>query len=142
MRSKSDIVRSWYVDIWMNKQWDDISKFYHPAPNADCLLPSGSNDPFDLKELIIVLDSLICDKTISVLKSVEQGDWVSSMVEMRGFKTGTTNAVCLRWMTLLRIDGDYIVEAYPTINFIDLFQQLGQLPDSTTELLLSGTRLG
>jgi hypothetical protein len=39
------------------------------------------------------------------------------------------------------VEGNNIVESYPSVNFLSFFEQLGQLPENAFELLLGGTSL-
>ncbi len=70
-----------------------------------------------------------------------KGEWVSALVEMYGFKAGTDKPINMRWLTMVRLDKEIIVESYPAVDFVSLFEQLGQLPPNSFELLLSGTVL-
>ncbi|MFK7868848.1 MAG: ester cyclase [Roseobacter sp.] len=139
MRTKAETIQKWYEDIWINGNLDRIDQIYRPAPEADSLIPGGLIDVVEARELVTVFNNLITDQKIRIVHCVENGDWASALIEMYGFKAGTDTPVNMRWLTMVRITNDVIVESYPSVDFLSLFEQLGQLPKDSFELLLSGT---
>jgi hypothetical protein len=55
---------------------------------------------------------------------------------MTGFRAGTGKPVQVRWPTMYRVEDGCIVESYPQINLLPLFEQPGQLPPHSLELML------
>lgn len=141
MSLNSDIVLRWYEDVWHQGKLHLIDKLYRPAPSTECLVQEGPVPANETREFIALVEELIDDKTVRVLHIVENGDWVSAMVQLDGVKSGTAEPVHLRWLSMLRIEKGCIVESYPSANFMSLFEQMGQLPENTFELLLGGTVL-
>ena len=141
MASKADIILRWYKDIWIDGDWEKIDYLYQPAADTDCLIPGGTAPQAETRELVAVLNNLISDQRVRVIHTVEDGNWISALVEMYGFKAGTEIPVYMRWTTMVRVEGSCIVESYPSVNFVSFFEQLGQLPENAFELLLSGTVL-
>ncbi len=141
MQSKADIIHKWYEDVWIGGDLDKVEQMYQPAPDDESLIPGATISVEETREMIVVLANLITDIRVRIIHTVEKGEWVSALVEIYGFKLGTETPVYMRWLTMVRIDGDRIVESYPSVNFLSFFEQLGQLPDDAFELLLSGTVL-
>lgn len=141
MLTKTDIILRWYRDVWINGKVDEIDHIYRPMPDEECLIQSATASVAETKELISIFNNLVCEQKIKVIHTVEQGDWVSAMVEVTGLKIGTDIPFDMRWITMARVDGDFIVEIYPSVNFLTLFEQLKQLPENSFELLLGGTVL-
>ena len=88
-----------------------------------------------------MLGGLLSNQRISVIHTIEAGDWVSAIILMDGQRTDTGTPVQMRWITYVRVAEGRIVESYPSVNFLSFFEQLGQLPENTFELLLGGTVL-
>ncbi len=141
MRSNKDIILKWHEEILVSGDLSDIESLYKPAADADCLMPEGTRPVKEVHELIYVLRSQLSDLQVRVIHTVGNGDWITAFVDMHGFKLGTDEPVYLRWLTLMRVTDQHIVESYPSIDFISFFEQLGHLPDNAFELLLSGTDL-
>lgn len=141
MQTKADIIHRWYKDVWENGEWDKIERYYTPASDNACLIPGGTISLDEVRELIQVLNDLVSNQHIDIVHSIENGDWVSALVQLDGVRAGTKEPVTMRWQTLVRIADQRIVESYPTVNFLNFFEQLKQLPENSFELLLSGTVL-
>lgn len=141
MVAKADILYRWYNEVWIAGHHDRIEQIYQPEIADKCLLPGETADIDDVRELVTVLGDRITDQTVRIVKTIETGDWVAALVEMHGKCTDTHKPVFMRWMTMVRIKDDLIVESYPCINFLRFFEQLGQLPNDSFELLLGRTVL-
>ncbi|MEE4187889.1 MAG: ester cyclase [Roseobacter sp.] len=141
MANKTDVIRRWYQEIWINGHWDRIDEIYQPAPDNECLIPGATPAPEEAREIVTALTNLVTNHKLSVLHTVEQGDWVSALVELNGLKAATAQPVMVRWLTMSRVTDDLIVESYPQVNLIPFFEQLGQLPPHSFELMLAGQKL-
>lgn len=141
MSSSTDVIHRWYHEIWINGHWDRLDDIYCPAPDADCLIPGATADRTEARETVMALTSLVTDQKLRILHIVEDGDWVSAMVELTGRKAGTEIPVQLQWITLSRVCDGRIVESYPQVNLLAFFEQLGQLPPHSFELMLAGAAL-
>ncbi len=139
MLSKPEIIQRWYEEIWVKGNWGMIDQIYRPAPESESLIPGGLIDTLEARELVTIFNNLITDQKIRIVHCVADGEWVSALVEMYGFKAGTDKPINMRWLTMVRLDKEIIVESYPAVDFVSLFEQLGQLPPNSFELLLSGT---
>jgi len=141
MGRASDIILQWYEEIWTNGHVDQVNSIYAPAPPDECVVPQDNTTSEEAVEIISALTNLITQPTVKVLHIVETEPWVCALVELRGFKAGTEKPVELRWINMARIADNRIVESYRIPNLLAFFEQLGQLPDHSFELLLSGTKL-
>lgn len=141
MGRASDIILQWYEQIWTNGRFELIETLYAPAPPDECLIPNATATRQEAVEIIAALTNLVAQPSVRVLHIMEVNDWVSVLVELNGFKAGAKTPVHLRWINMARIKNDRIVESYPSADLLPFFEQLGQLPNHSFELLLSGTKL-
>lgn len=141
MTGKVEIVRQWYQDVWIDRKWDRMDELYRPANEEDCLSSGASTSASETREMVISFANLVTDQRIRIIHSIEKGEWVSALVEMYGFNAVTDEPIYMRWTSMVRIQDGRIVETYPSINFLSFFEQLGQLPKDSFELLLGGTIL-
>jgi HAMP domain-containing protein len=141
MLSKADVIQRWFEEVWINGRLDLIEELYDPAAAGEYLIPAGPRQKQEIGELINVLNSFVSDLRVQVIHSVEQADWISAMIKAHGLKADTDTPVHVRWLTLVRIEGETIVESYPSMDYMSFFEQMGQLPENVFELLLSGTVL-
>ncbi len=141
MTSKKEIIYRWYNEVWINGRWELIDEVYDPTNSATCIIPGATAASHEAREIVTALTNLIWNPKLSILHTIEDGDWVTAFVEMTGIKAGTDRQVDLRWLTMSRIENNKIVESYPHVNLLSFFEQLGQLPQHSFELLLAGTKL-
>lgn len=141
MAGNKEIIHRWYQEIWIDGHLDRIGSLYCPAPDGKCVIPRGTADPVEVRETVSALTNLVSNKTVKVIHLVEDRDWVTALVELHGTKAGTDKPVVLRWLAMMRIKDNQIVESYPCMNFLTFFEELEQLPTHSFELLLGGTNL-
>lgn len=144
--SKADILKQWYVDVWENGDLDVIEDYFlelsHTSTDGeDHLAPGFGVDAKELREWLSILHSFVTDIKVDVLQTIEQGDWISAVLRITCRQRETTNKIEVIQQITLRFEGDKKAESYPSFDFIRFFEQLGQLPEDTHALLLSGTVL-
>lgn len=141
MTRKADILRQWYREIWEDGTFEAIEEYFVPAPHSQHLVPNFGIEPSEIREWMLVLRKFVTDIRVDVLHTIEEGDWISAMLEISCVDLQTDRPVTVHQQIMIRFDGDKKAESYPAFDFIDFFEQLGQLPENTHALLLGGTRL-
>ena len=141
MKQKLDIVNRWFREVWIEGNLDTIEEIYNPASADECLHADGTPATGEVFELTQVLRTLVTNKTVRIIKAIEDGPWIALMLEMEGADSASRRSVKMRWQTFMRIENGQIIENHPSVNFIALFEQLGQLPPNSFELMLAGTEL-
>ena len=131
MSDKADVIRKWYEDVWIAGDIDRIADIYQPADDKDCLIEGSTEGPEGSRFRIVVVQP----------SPPGTDPHVSAIILMDGQRTDTGAPVQMRWITYVRVADGRIVESYPSVNFLSFFEQLGQLPENTFELLLGGTVL-
>lgn len=141
MDKKIDIVNRWFREVWIEGNLATIEKIYEPAPAHECLHEDGTPATGEVLELTQVLRTLVVNKTVRIVKAIEDGPWIALSLEMEGADSASGKPIKMRWQTFMRIENGKIIENHPSVNFINLFEQLGQLPPNSFELMLAGTEL-
>ena len=141
MSTRTDLANRYFQEIWVQGNLNTLDQIYSPAPAKDCLLPDAVRSTHEIVELSQMLRQLVQNKTIRVIKSLEDGSWVTLLLEMDGADAATGQPVKMNWQSTMRIENDQILEHYSSVNFMALFEQLGQLPANCFELMLAGTAL-
>jgi hypothetical protein len=141
MRSAAEIIKKWYEDAWVKGNWDTPDSLYRPVSQDTCLVPDALLPLEEARELSSIMNTLVKSQKINVIHTVQEGPWISAIVEMHAENAATDEPVHMRWTAFLRIEDDRVVETYPAFDFLKYFEQLGLLPQNSFELLLSGTAL-
>ncbi|WP_298835732.1 nuclear transport factor 2 family protein [uncultured Roseobacter sp.] len=146
MTPNLSILRDWYTRVWENSDLDAMDELLlqnteNSHAGGYSLIPNLVSEPNELREWITVFNSLVEDIRVTFVRTTEQGDWISVMMEIHCRQIGTDKTICVNQQVTARIAGDRIAESYPAFDFIRFFEQLGQLPADCHALLLTGTRL-
>ena len=141
MSTKKEVVNRWFQKVWVEGDLAAIDEIYTPGDAKNSLRNEGIPTTNEVLELAIVLRRLINNNHVRILKSLEVGNWIALAMEMEGSDAATGNPIKMQWQTMMRIENGCIIENHPSVNFMSLFEQLGQLPESCFELMLAGTTL-
>lgn len=144
--ARAAILKQWYVDVWERGNLDVIEDYFLEVAHNEHsdhqhLVPNFGVDTKELREWLTILHSFVTDIKVNMLQTIEQGDWLSAMLEITCRQRDTQNNIRVIQQITLRFVGDKKAESYPAFDFIRFFEQLGQLPEETHALLLSGTVL-
>lgn len=141
MTHKADILRKWYREIWEDGNFEAIERYFVAAPHNQYIAPNFGIEPGEIREWMLVLRKFVTDIRVDVIQTIEEGDWISAMLEINCIDLRTNQPVQVYQQIMLRFEGDKKAESYPAFDFIRFFEQLGQLPENTHALLLGGTTL-
>ena len=139
--TKADILREWYTAVWEEGRLDVIEDYFVDAPHNRHIAQGFGIEPSEIREWVSVLRSFVTDIRVDILHSIEEGDWLSAMLEINCRNSATQKPIRVYQQIMLRFDGDRKAESYPAFDFIRFFEQLGQLPENTHALLLGGNVL-
>ena len=145
-RTKTDILRRWYKEVWEDGRLEVIDGYFLDAADnthnaGEHLVPNFGVDPNELREWLTIVHSFVTDIRVEILHSIEEGDWMSAMLEITCRPHDRREPIRVIQQIMLRFEGTKKAESYPAFDFIRFFEQLGQLPEHTHALLLSGTKL-
>ena len=116
-----------------------IPDFMQPDALANGIIPGMQVTPKEFSVLVDTICKLITDMTITIPITMDQGDWLAAVVDIKAREVHTGSPVHSTGHVMARFQGDKLVEVYNSFDFLDFFEQLGQLPENTLALLLSGT---
>ncbi|WP_299671585.1 ester cyclase [uncultured Roseobacter sp.] len=139
--TKTDILREWYTAVWEEGRLEVIEDYFLDTTHTQHIAQGFGIEPSEIREWVSVLRSFVTDIHVTILHSIEEGDWISAMLEITCRNAATGAPMKVHQQIMLRFDGDKKAESYPAFDFIRFFEQLGQLPEHTHALLLGGTVL-
>lgn len=144
--SKIDALMRWYKNVWEDGNLEFVDAFFVTSADnehisSEHLVPNFGVDPTEVREWVSILRSFVTDIHVKALHSIEEGNWLSAMLEISCQQRETTKKIIVIQQIMVRFEGGKTAESYPAFDFIRFFEQLGQLPEDTHALLLSGTKL-
>ncbi len=141
MGHKTDILQRWYDQVWTLGRLEVVDELFAAETRASGIMPDFAVDPDDFKKLVTAVCALCTPPSATILRAHEDGDWLSAHIEVRTTNLAETRDVKVTGMAFVRFQGDKMVETYNNFDFLNFFEQLGQLPDGSLGLLLAGSRL-
>ncbi|WP_170769690.1 ester cyclase [Ruegeria lacuscaerulensis] len=139
--SHAEILREWYSEVWENGNTDAIDRYFTPDTAAEGLIPEMQVGADDFRDLVMAFRHILGEISIDVRKTIENGDWVSSILHVQTSRADNGAPVEVTGQVVARFRGDKMVEAYNQFDFISLFEQLGQFPKDTLPVCMTGQRL-
>ncbi len=139
--TNSELLKAWYTEVWEKGNTDAIDDFYAPGTNAEELIPNLHVGIEELRDLVVAFRHLLGEIKVNLTKTVEENDWVSDVYEVHTSRADNKEPIYVTGHVMSRIRDGKIVETYNQFNFISLFEQLGQFPQDTLPIGMTGQRL-
>jgi steroid delta-isomerase-like uncharacterized protein len=129
------VVRDWFDSVWNKGHEDAIDRLM--APDAKVHGLGGPTDapivgPEAFKPFFRMFRLAMSDLQVEVVRTVIEGNMAVAHCRVHGRHSGdslgapaTNNPVEFGGMTMLRIDGNQIVEGWNCFDFLSMYQQLG-----------------
>lgn len=140
--TKTELLQRWFDEVWFRGNLDAIDELFAPSTKANGLLPEMAMGPEDFRELVTVLREHIGDIKVTLVKTIENGDWLAALLQARMNRTDNGAPVEVTGQVIVRFDGDKMTEAYNQFDMISWFEQLGQMPPNTLPVCLTGQMMG
>jgi steroid delta-isomerase-like uncharacterized protein len=130
------VVRAWFEELWNQGKEETMDRLFAKDGLAHGLGPGGAplKGPEAYRPFFHQFRSAFPDIHVDVVRTITEGDLIAAHCHVRGTHRGlfmglTTGKPVDFWgMTIVRVQNDQIVEAWNTFDFMNLYQQIGVLP--------------
>ncbi|GAB5438523.1 ester cyclase [Falsiruegeria mediterranea] len=139
--TKSELLKEWYDQVWVHGDVDAIEKFFDPETMAEGIIPEMQVGVDDFRDLVTAFRYHVGEIDVKLPKTIENGDWVAAMLHVHTSRADNGAPIEVTGQVMARIKDDKVVEAYNQFDFISLFEQLGQLPEDTLPVCMTGQQL-
>ena len=134
-------LETWYRRVWFEEDLSAIDDMMAPKAPVNGIDKTQRIGPEDFKTFTATLLKLICDTNIVMEEFIEDGERVSVLMNISANCRKTGTPLNFSGIAMGQIKDGKILYAHNYIDFITMFEQLGQLPDATLAQCLSGHRL-
>ena len=141
LANKHDILENYYKEVWERGDLDAVDTYFNLVADTNRIIDDAGIVPSEIREWVSIIRSFVTNISVRVVKSVEEGDWISAYLEINCQRIDNGAAVHVYQQIKMRFVGDQKIESYPQFDFLRFFEQIGQLPENTFELLMGGARL-
>lgn len=139
--TKSELLREWYDQVWVQGNLDAIDQFFDPGAMAEGIIPEMQVGPEDFREMVIAFRHHVGEIKIDIPNMIENDEWVASILHVHTSRADNGAPIEVTGQVMVRFKDNKLVEAYNQFDFISLFEQLGQLPEDTLPICMTGQRL-
>lgn len=139
--NKAELLQNFYNDVWVKNDTDAVDKYISPNAHAGGIIPEMSFGPDEFRELVFAVRNLLGDIEVELPVVVENEGWAAAIITATAKRADNGAPVKLTAQTMARFEGDKMVEAYNQFDYVALFEQLGQFPEDTLPICMTGQKL-
>ncbi|CUJ29118.1 ester cyclase [Cognatishimia activa] len=141
MSEKVKLLEQWFQRVWNEADLDAIDDYFSQDTKAGGLMPDMRLGPQDFKDFVPLILALLDDLHIELLNNTENEDWLQSLYKVTALSAATSAPIQVLGQVTVRVENGKIIEAYNCFDFMGFFEQLGQLPEQSIAICLTGGNL-
>lgn len=141
MSREQDVMKDWFQRVWVDYDLDAIDELFQQDGQAQGIMPDMALGSSDFKDFVPMVQELLDDIQVDMTMMTQTDQWVQGLYRVRALSSRDSAPVNAMGQLCARFENGRIVEAYNTFDFFNFFEQLGQLPDMSLALCLSGEKL-
>ena len=142
MSAKIDVMKTWFDRVWTKEDAATIDEMLvdsavtHGLGSPNSTEPQKRIGPEEFKAFHKAMLGLIGNVEFVLDKTVEDGDWLSLLVTVKGTLRKNGNPMKTTGQIMVKIVDGKIIEAYNHFDFMGLFEQCDLLPKESFESCL------
>lgn len=141
MTDKVELLESWFQRVWIDADLDAIDEFFSDDAEAKGLLPEMRLGPQDYRDFVPLVLALVEDLNVELVNSTENDEWIQSLYKVTARSTVSSAPIVVLGQVSVRVKDGKFTEAYNCFDFMGMFEQLGQLPEQSLAICLTGGTL-
>jgi len=141
MSKKVELLEEWFQRVWNEADLDAIDEIFSEDAKAKGLMPEMRLGPKDFREFVPLVLALIEDVKIELVNSTENDEWIQSLYKVTARSIANSAPVLVLGQVSVRVIDGKFTEAYNCFDFMGLFEQIGQLPEQSLGICLTGGTL-
>lgn len=141
MPHKAKTLQRYFDEVWRDGDLSALAQVMAPDARTRGIMGDTPFDHAELAELVGVVRGLLDEISVTIPVTVEQDDWLSALVEIKGKASNSGKPVHISSQVIARFSKAHMIEIYSSVDSVHLFEQLGLLPEHAMAIMLGGTRL-
>ena len=118
----------WFEEVWNQGREDSIDKLMHKDSVAHGIVPPDQpKGPAGFKAFYKDFREKFSDIHIEISDVISEDDMECSRASVSATETATGKKVKFGGLCLLRIQDNQVIEAWNHYDFLEMYQQLGQV---------------
>lgn len=141
MSEKVELLENWFQRVWNEGDLDAIDDYFSEDTKANGLMPDMRLGPQDFRDFVPLVLALLDDLHIELINNTENEDWLQSLYKVTARSSASSAPVQVLGQVTIKVKDGKITEAYNCYDFMGMFEQLGQLPEQSLAICLTGGTL-
>ncbi|MFW8596050.1 nuclear transport factor 2 family protein [Cribrihabitans neustonicus] len=142
MASNAELVRFWFEEVWYRDNNDVLGEMFAEGTEATGPVSSLMGKQFIASDFVTTMKALLGGAPqfgFSVFE--EAGDWVITCFTVKVPNHPSRPPFEFDGQMIFKVEDGQITAIHSSLNYIKLFEGLGQMPPDTLPVCLSGARL-
>lgn len=139
--SNESIINRWFQELWVRGNKDILDELLWDDGVAEGILPSIAMNKREFEVLVDALRVLVKDVQIELTHTITSGEWIAARTRVRATSQKSRATVDVNGQLMARIVDGKIVQTVSQFDFLQFFEQLGQLPPDALMVSLTGEKL-
>lgn len=136
-----EVVKQWFHDLWERADAAAINAL----SQSDTVIHGAITDlgatRNDYSDMVMALNGLLNNITFEYITPLEQGDLVAAQLLVRAQAPRSNTPIRFSGQFIARVTEGKLAEITATIDYMKMFEQLGQIPEESLAICLTGERL-
>lgn len=140
--TKAARVETWYKSLWEDHDTSVLEDALAPdvvMTGPMTRLIQGGTNPLETVNTFLSVIKCQIDATFDQIE--EQGDWVFGRLTLRFYAHPYRPEFFVPALLVVKMPDQHITEVHFSMNYVELFEGLGQMPEDTLVICLSGAEL-
>lgn len=135
-----ETVKQWFHELWEEADTAAINALSNSGTTMQGAI-SELAAPQNYGEVVTALNDLPKNIHFEYAYPVEQGEWVAVKLIVQAQSAATGDDVRFTGQIIARVKEAIVTELIATIDYMKMFEQLGQLPEDSLPICLTGEQL-
>ncbi|MEL7463150.1 MAG: hypothetical protein AAFN79_03745 [Pseudomonadota bacterium] len=135
------LARDFFTEVWEEENAAAIPKWLGANLEAKGVHKDVVFGPDEFAGFHAALCELVTDIRVTFVQSVEAAPWLSVCGQFEGACRKTGAPISISFQSMAQFEGEQMVLGFNNIDFIGLFEQLGQIEPAALDALFTGGRL-
>jgi len=139
--TKTELLHYWFDEVWTKGNLEVIYQMYGPGSKANGVIPAFALRNVEFHDMVLAIRSELNEIKVTFTHTMEQDDWLAVRTMIQAERADNGAPVQFSGQLFARFEGTRFAETHCQVDFLSLFEQLGQLPADTLPICLTGQGL-
>ncbi|MEL0435672.1 ester cyclase [Phycobacter sp. K97] len=136
-----DVVKQWFNTLWEQADIAAIKNLSCTGITIEGQITAISGSPEDYGDMVMALNRLLVNISFAYESPVEAGDLVAAKLLVSAQSATTLQDVHFSGHFIARVEEGKVAEVSASMDYMKMFEQLGQIPEDALAICLTGERL-